>query len=709
MASGVGGPTGPRGPGKFPQEQPRNEGRVGDHTVSGDGPVLSSNPRSSSESNVADRVNSGAQEVLGRVPQQDSGGNSSQVGKVLQGIAQRLLNVFRKTENSLPQGTPPPDREPLNLEELTSRLDDLKRLEKTSLSETDRKDLEDLIKITEEQIAHLGVAQGSQMLQGASRLSSEDMESLTDQEVADIISQGEAARSSLRSLSEGLSPILQEANEKIDQTARGGSTSPTGRATSPTGSSSSKVSRSLTLTSRRICQCAWNILVFLLRVISRILSNIICALGNARRAAAEAFRRCCCCGDDGVSDVVSERGSDVASDIGSLHGDLGNSLRRWSGKDRVSSREASAWREGNPGISTRPADSSQEDPKDDDDRIYLQIEPENLGIRGSPSASNIDPQDQRNPSSSPGEEVVYESIDEVLKQGGPTPPPVPPRPQHTLSPTPEDLDALYAKPIRPSGPKTPENVKPQVPQEVEEEEEELPPPLPSRSEDLLSSLSSEAANVDPLPPLPPRPGASFPSNSEDRETIYTELSQDIYLPILPEQGRGSRDSDAPPVSPRESSEYENPLPRKPSDGDYDNLRSPPLPSRDSDTPPSGVSAGRRFLMGMSLPTPGGSRDYDWIRPEDVRVSRAASAPPLPPRPGGTPESLAVETSPGFGHEVAAVMLADAVEKTIEKMEAEGSSEESLTPEDLENIKYLAGVVKGSMGSSQGKPRSGEGS
>ncbi|ETF38890.1 hypothetical protein CpecG_0525, partial [Chlamydia pecorum MC/MarsBar] len=94
MASGVGGPTGPRGPGKFPQEQPRNEGRVGDHTVSGDGSVLSSNPRSSSASNVADRVSSGAQDVLGRVPQRDSGGNSSQVGKVLQGIAQWLLNVF---------------------------------------------------------------------------------------------------------------------------------------------------------------------------------------------------------------------------------------------------------------------------------------------------------------------------------------------------------------------------------------------------------------------------------------------------------------------------------------------------------------------------------------------------------------------------------------------------------------------------------------
>lgn len=715
MASGVGGPTGPRGPGKFPQEQPNNEGRVGEHTVSGSGSSSVSNLGSgaSSASELAARVSSGAQGVIGNVSQQAP--ESAHVGAnhhfkgVFQHYAENVRKIFDRG-TPLPQGTPPPEVDPLSLEDLSSRLSNLQELDKSVLSEEDRKNLEDLIRTTEDQIAGLGGAGGTQVLRGtAIRLSNEDIASLTDQEVANIITQGEAAKESLKDLGGKLSPMLKDANESISRMSRAATPA------SSSGRTSAKLSRSASLTAQKIFRGIRNVLSFLLRVVLRVLVNIRCALGNARRAAAEAFKRCCCCsgGDDDSSSDIDPKASVrvLRSQSSRRHRDLEDSLEKWSGTDRISPKSAASWQGEDPEISAHPADVPQEgqDTGNDDDRIYLQIVPGNNDIRSiSSSGSNIDRQDRRSGFSSSGwSDVVYQSAEEVFSRDTPTPPPVSPRPPHTLGPTgpkAAEPNALYAKPHRSPSPSKPADV--QTPPS---------PPLPPRSADLDSESLSESIyeeidyeEIDPSPLLPPRPGIFFPS----KETIYAELAKEIYLPVFPDQEEGDViDTESPPISPRNPSEYERPLPKTPSgnEKDYDNLRSPPTPPRGGTPPIENVRVESRFLQGLSVPVPGASGEYDWIRPEDVSVSRAASAPLLPPRPGGTPESLAIETSPGFGLEVAASMLADAVEKTLGKLDAVETSEGNVSSADIENLRNLSGLIKDMIRSSQGKSGSGESS
>lgn len=729
MASGVGGPTGPRGSGEFPKEQPNNEGRVVEHTVSGSGSSSVSNPGASSASELAARVSSGAQGVLGNVSQQtpESGhvGPAHHFRSALQNFAGNLRNIFDKWENPLPQGTPPPDVEPLSLEDLSARLSDLKELEKANLSEKDRKDLEDLIRITEEQLAGLGGAGGTQVLRGtAIRLSNEDIASLTDQEVANIMAKGEAAKESLKDLGGKLSPILKDTNESVGRMSRAATPTPS------SGRTSAKLSRSASLTLQKILRGLVNVLSFLLRCVLRVLSKIMCALGNARRAAAEAFRRCCCCcsggDDDGSSDIDPKASVRVLRSQSSRRDrDLEDALKKWSGTDRVSPRAAASWQGGDPEISARPADASQEghdeDIEGDDDRIYLQIVPGNNIGSISSSGSNIDRQDQRSGSSSPGwSDVVYQSADEVFSRDTPTPPPVSPRPPHTLGPTAADLDALYAKVNRSSSPSKPADVTkvPSSPPQRKYDDDDVPPPLPSRSEDLGSESSSESIyqEIDPSPPLPPRPRVFFPStDSENGEPFYAELGTEIYLPVFADRGYEGdvSDTEAPPIYPRDPSEYESPLPKDPSKvGDYTNVKSPPVPSRDAGTTSDQTSApGRRYLMGLAMPTPGSAGDYNWIRPEDVRSTRATSAPAVPPRPNSDPSkgagAIAIEASPGYGVEVMAAMLADAVEKTLENIDAAETSEgPPISPSDMETLRRLSSLVKDIIRSSQGKSGSG---
>ncbi|WP_370913590.1 hypothetical protein [Chlamydia pecorum] len=703
MASGVGGPTGPRGPGKFPQEQPNNEGRVGEHTVSGSGPSSVSNPGSgaSSASELAARVSSGAQGVIGNVSQQSP--ESVHVGAthhfkgVFQHFAENVRKIFDRG-TPLPQGTPPPEVDPLSLEDLSSRLSNLQELDKSVLSEEDRKNLEDLIKTTQDQIADLGGAGGTQVLRGtAIRLSNEDIASLTDQEVANIITEGEAAKESLKDLGGKLSPVLKDANESISRMSRAATPA------SSSGRTSAKLSRSASLTAQKIFRSICNVFSFLLRVVLRVLVNIRCVLGNARRAAAEAFKRCCCCsgGDDDSSSDIDPKASVrvLRSQSSRRHRDLEDSLEKWSGTDRISSRAAASWQGEDPEISVHPADVPQEGQDTDghDNRIYLQIVPGNNNIRSiSSSGSNIDRQDRRSGSSSSGwSDVVYQSAEEVFSRDTPTPPPVSPRPPHTLGPIAAELNALYAKPHRSPS-----------------------PPLPPRSADLDSESSSESIyeEVDLSPPLPPRPGIFFPS----KETIYAELAKEIYLPVFPDQEEGYEgdvsDTESPPISPRNPSEYERPLPKTPSgnEKDYDNLRSPPTPPRGGTPPIENVPVESRFLKGLSVPAPGASEEYAWIRPEDVVSSMKASAvPALPPRVGNEPgrgaEAIAIETSPGFRIEVVASMLADAVEKTLGKIDAVEISEGNVSSSDIENLRNLSGLIKDIIRSSQGKSRSGESS
>ncbi|WP_041538078.1 hypothetical protein [Chlamydia pecorum] len=718
MASGVGGPTGPRGPGKFPQEQPNNEGRVGEHTVSGNGPSSVSNPGSgaSSASELAARVSSGAQGVIGNVSQQAS--ESAHVGAThqLKGVFQHFAENVRKIFDggtSLPQGTPPPEVDPLSLEDLSSRLSGLKELDKSVLSEEDRKNLEDLIRTTEDQIAGLGGAGGTQVLRGtAIRLSNEDIASLTDQEVANIITQGEAAKESLKDLGGKLSPMLKDANESISRMSRAATPA------SSSGRTSAKLSRSASLTAQKILRGIRNVFSFLLRVVLRVLVNIRCALGNARRAAAEAFKRCCCCsgGDDDSSSDIDPKASVrvLRSQSSRRHRDLEDSLEKWSGTDRISPKSAASWQGEDPEISVHPADVPQEgqDTGGDDDRIYLQIVPGNNDIRSiSSSGSNIDRQDRRSGFSSSGwSDVVYQSAEEVFSRDTPTPPPVSPRPPHTLGPTgpkAAEPNALYAKPHRSPSPSKPADV--QTPSS---------PPLPPRSADLDSESLSESIyeEIDLSPQLPPRPGIFFPN----KETIYAELARDIYLPVFPDQEEGHEgdvsDIDSPPISPRNPSEYERPLPKTPSgnEKDYDNLRSPPTPPRGGTPPIENVPVESRFLKGLSIPVPGASAEYDWIRPEDVvSTMKASAAPTLPPRSGNEPgrgaEAIAIETSPGFGIEVAASMLADAVEKTLGKLDAVETSEGNVSSSDIENLRNLSSLIKDMIRSSQGKSGSGESS
>lgn len=712
MASGVGGPTGPRGSGEFPKEQPNNEGRVGEHTVSGSGPSSVSNPGAgaSSASELAARVSSGAQGVIGNVSQQAP--ESVHVGAThqFQGVFQHFSENVRKIFDRgtpLPQGTPHPEVDPLSLEDLSSRLSDLKELEKSVLSEEDRKNLEDLIKTTQDQIAGLGGAGGTQVLRGtAIRLSNEDIASLTDQEVANIITEGEAAKESLKDLGGKLSPILKDANESISRMSRAATPA------SSSGRTSAKLSRSASLTAQKIFRGICNVFSFLLRVVLRVLVNIRCVLGNARRAAAEAFKRCCCCsgGDDDSSSDIDPKASVrvLRSQSSRRHRDLEDSLEKWSGTDRVSPKAAASWQGEDPEISAHPADVPQEgqDTDGDDNRIYLQIVPGNNNIRSiSSSGSNIDRQDRRSGSSSSGwSDVVYQSAEEVFSRDTPTPPPVSPRPPHTLGPTAAELDALYAKPHRSPSPSKPADV--QTPSS---------PPLPTRSADLDSESSSESIyeEIDLSPPLPPRPGIFSPS----KETIYAELDKEIYLPVFPDQEEGDvSDTESPPIFPRKPSEYEMPLPKTPSgnEKDYDNLRSPPTPPRGGTPPIENVPVESRFLKGLSVPVPGASGEYAWIRPEDVvSPMKASSAPTLPPRFGNEPgrgaEAIAIETSPGFGIEVVASMLADAVEKTLGKIDAVETSEGNVSSSDIENLRNLSGLIKDMIRSSQGKSGSGESS
>lgn len=725
MASGVGGSTGPRGSGGFPQEQPKNEGRVGEHTVSGSGSSSLSNPGSSSASDLADRVSSGAQGVLSSAYLSQGSrhlGASHNIRGALQHFAENVRKIFGKWETPLPQGTPPPEVDPLSLEDLSSRLSGLKELEKSVLSEEDRKNLEDLIKTTEDQIAGLGGAGGTQVLRGtAIRLSNEDIASLTDQEVANIIIEGEAAKESLKDLGGKLSPILKDANESISRMSRAATPA------SSSGRTSAKLSRSASLTAQKIFRSICNVLSFLLRVVLRVLVNIRCALGNARRAAAEAFKRCCCCSggdDDSSSDIDSKASVRVLrSQSSRRHRDLEDSLEKWSGTDRISPKSAASWQGEDPEISAHPADVPQEgqDTGKDDDRIYLQIIPGNQNTNFSFSDPNRDMQDQRSSSSSSrgGEETVYESLEEVSREEASTPPPVSPRPPHTLTPTPEELDALYAKPQRSSSPssKSADVVKTPLSSSQREEVEEAPPPLPGRSADIDFDAESIYHEIDPFPPLPPRPRVFFPSiDSQNDDQIYAELSRELYLPVFPERGNEGDmgDSESPQIYPRESQEYESPLPKEPgNEGNYSNFTPPVLPSRDTDQRPES-SLRRRYFMGLSVPVPGASAEYAWIRPEDVvSTMKASAAPTLPPRSGNEPgrgaEAIAIGTSPGFGIEVAASMLADAVEKTLGKLDAVENSEGNVSSSDIENLRSLSSLIKDIIRSSQGKSGSGESS
>lgn len=726
MASGVGGPTGPRGPGKFPQEQPNNEGRVGEHTVSGNGPSSVSNPGSgaSSASELAARVSSGAQGVIGNVSQQSP--ESAHVGAshdfkgVFQHFAENVRKIFDRG-TPLPQGTPPPEVDPLSLEDLSSRLSGLKELDKSVLSEEDRKNLEDLIKTTQDQIAGLGGAGGTQVLRGtAIRLSNEDIASLTNQEVANIIIEGEAAKESLKDLGGKLSPMLKDTNESISRMSRAATPA------SSSGRTSAKLSRSASLTAQKIFRGICNVISFLLRVVLRVLVNIRCALGNARRAAAEAFKRCCCCsgGDDDSSSDIDPKASVrvLRSQSSRRHRDLEDSLEKWSGTDRISPKSAASWQGEDPEISAHPADVPQEgqDTGNDDDRIYLQIVPGNNNIRSiSSSGSNIDRQDRRSGSSSSGwSDVVYQSAEEVFSRDTPTPPPVSPRPPHTLGPTAAELDALYAKPHRSPSPSKPADVQTPSSPPQRDDDKDVPPPLPTRSADLDSESSSGSIyeEIDLSPPLPPRPGTFSPS----KETIYAELAEKIYLPVFSDQEEGYEgdvsDTESPPIFPRKPSEYEMPLPKTPSgnEKDYDNLRSPPTPPRGGTPPIENVPVESRFLKGLSVPVPGASGEYAWIRPDDVHSPmKASAAPTLPPRSGNEPgrgaEAIAIETSPGFGIEVVASMLADAVEKTLGKIDAVETSEGNVSSLDIENLRNLSGLIKDMIRSSQGKSGSGESS